>query len=803
MPVIPPRAANPTLQSLPQRLTSLFDMVAPCPQEWFSGNGKAHGTHARRVATSHGGELEPIPCSTFAEVISAWGAAMRLRASMDDVLSVMLAVCISTEQVGDQLFLKVIGDAGCLHRDTPIHDPTDGSTKTVEERWQERKVFHVWSRLPSGQVAVMPAKPPTIFPVEDIYRVTFSSGREVKVTAGHRFWSGDGYISVREVQRALRESGACRLPSISESVLLTQMQDAHRWTQTTEGYQANCSAYSYPCGEQTLEGLSTYQVASLLPGDALAHSRLSLRRDALDAIGTRNHPYQSLSHLSKLDYQGLASTPYGCEASYQTCERTLQRSLACNLLDERPPILTAQTRKAGESWQFSFGSVFEDEYQSGYFALSKYAQTQGILQRSLPWRLPNDLVGKSLASCQWSLESERPACDISVEGMGYTAYTLPKWDDVVKVELCGRDNYFDFHVPYTENYWAEGVFHHNSGKTRFCEGLLVSKSCYPLEHLTGFHSGWKGGSENGQDFSLLSRINRKTLITPEGDVLVSSPQFQQIMSQQRRIFDGTSGADYKNMSEQQRHTGLRTPWIIAGTPALLDADQSRLGDRFLKVYVDAPDDEEKKHILRMVGRSALQAVRLKSEQDNAEKQMSPEMAYAYQLTGGYVDWLKMNTDLLSTIDMSDDHLDRCAVLADFTASMRASQPKENHPTVELPTRLNHQMVRLACCNAVVLNKSEVDSEVMRRIRKVAVDTSRGPNLDIVRVLAKCQYGAEIRVLVNGIHITEDRCRSMMRFLTHIGVVTRYTGPLPGGVKATGPRWMLTGKMKALYNEVQP
>lgn len=454
MPVIPNRAARTTLQSLPQRLAALFSMVEPVPQEWLLSNGKAHGTHARRVATGHGGELEPIPCSTFAEVISAWGAAMRLRASMDDVLSVMLAVCISTEQVGDQLFLKVIGDAG-------------------------------------------------------------------------------------------------------------------------------------------------------------------------------------------------------------------------------------------------------------------------------------------------------------------------------------------------------------SGKTRFCEGLLVSRSCYPLEHLTGFHSGWKGGSENGQDFSLLSRINRKTLVTPEGDVLVSSPQFQQIMSQQRRIFDGTSGASYKNMSEDQRYTGLRTPWIIAGTPALLDADQSRLGDRFLKVYVDAPDEDEKRHILRMVGRSALQAVRLKSEQDNAEKQMSPEMAYAYQLTGGYVDWLKSNTDLLSTIDMSDDHLDRCAILADFTASMRASQPKENHPTVELPTRLNHQMVRLACCNAVVLNKSEVDTEVMRRIRKVAVDTSRGPNLDIVRVLAKCQYGAEVRVLTNGIHITEDRCRSMMRFLTHIGVVTKYTGPLPGGVKATGPRWQLTAKMKALYHEVQP
>lgn len=449
MPIIP----NNKLSTLPKRLQALFGMVEEVPDTWFMGNGKAHGTHPRRASTAHGGELEPIPCTSYAEVVAAWSEAMEWRDAMDDVLCTMLAVAISTEQVGDQLFLKVIGDAG-------------------------------------------------------------------------------------------------------------------------------------------------------------------------------------------------------------------------------------------------------------------------------------------------------------------------------------------------------------SGKTRFCEGLLVSRSCYPLEHLTGFHSGWKGGSENGQDFSLLSRINRKTLITPEGDVLISSPQFQQIMSQQRRIFDGTSGADYKNMSESQRYTGLRTPWIIAGTPALLDADQSRLGDRFIKVYFQEPDDEQKQRILMRVARSALKAVKLKSEEGDAEKQLQPEMAYAYQLTGGYVDWLKSNTALIDQIDMSDDHLFRCTVLAEFAASMRASQPKENHPTVELPTRLTHQMVRLACCKAVVLNKREVDYDVMRRVRKIAVDTSRGPNLDVVRLLIDSKFGAEVRGISNSTHYGEDRCRSLMRFLGHVGVVNKFTGALPKGY-ATGQRYQLTPKMRKLYTEVQP
>lgn len=344
-----------------------------------------------------------------------------------------------------------------------------------------------------------------------------------------------------------------------------------------------------------------------------------------------------------------------------------------------------------------------------------------------------------------------------------------------------------------------------SAKTRFCEGLLVSRGCHLLEHLTGFHSGFKGkGEDSGKDFSLISRVNRKTLVTPEGDVLFSLPNFDQVMAQQRRIFDGSSGATYKNSDEDRRYVGLRTPWIIAGTPAMLDKDQSRLGDRFLRIHIDHPEEDERQHILRVVGFSALRSVRQRSN-GVAEGQVEQLIGTAYRLTGGYVDWLRANSDrLLEAVQADDEALvARCSMLAEWAAVMR-SRPhpdprKEAEVTVEMPTRLTHQLVRLALCLAATLNKTEVDAEVMRIVRKVAVDTGRGRSAELINALAVDGWdGSTAPMLAVRLGKTEPATRRLLGFLAQAGAVEQFRRRVGMGT-ATG--WRLTTKMLETFVEV--
>ena len=352
-----------------------------------------------------------------------------------------------------------------------------------------------------------------------------------------------------------------------------------------------------------------------------------------------------------------------------------------------------------------------------------------------------------------------------------------------------------------------------SGKTTMCEGLLVSQHCHHLEHLTGFHSGWRMADDQTKDCSPIARMNGKTLITPEFDIMRSSPRYAELMGQTRRIFDGKSGATYKNTDKDTLYVGLRTPWIRAGTPAIMDTDQASMGDRFQRFIIADPSSEEEK---RSIMRSALKSERsamMDRANGTAGSIVDRKMQLAHALTGGYVDWLRAHAEeQLPLVDVSQAAEDHCIDLAEMSADLRArpnedKRKREIHNSKELPTRLARQNIRLAACLAVVFNKRSVDADVLRIVRKVALDTAHGHSLNIVKWLMspnpKSHYrtyhdcgGLMIDVLAMWSGMSPERLQNYLMFLRDIGVLDwREVRQSNGG------SWMLTERTRELYTRV--
>lgn len=346
-----------------------------------------------------------------------------------------------------------------------------------------------------------------------------------------------------------------------------------------------------------------------------------------------------------------------------------------------------------------------------------------------------------------------------------------------------------------------------AGKTRIVSSLLVSDHCYPFENLSGMFSGWRSGFGD-DDYSMLARMNGKTLITPEGDVLVNSKNFDETMANLRRIFDGSISQDYKTLKEQRRYDGLRCPIIIAGTHVMMRVmSQPQKGDRFLRIVADKPPASEERAILLNAAGTAWNSVGQTSN-CSPDTQMSPKITKAYQLTGGYLNHLRERaSELIGNVQ--GDVLEPCSDLAQFTSHLRGrpamdrwNRQVDEAARREMPARLVQQYARLARCVAAVTGKREVDHAVMRVVRKVALDTSDEKMLALAKLVhTEGAEGAYANSLARWMGVTDERMHGMVQYLAEIGtVVPAQSGGAPGSDAYA--RWRLSDEMTDVWHALK-
>ena len=312
------------------------------------------------------------------------------------------------------------GPAECLAGETVIHDFLSGQDYTIQELC-EKKIAPMVLTLFGIKQASIPFKKGK----GDLYRVTLKSGHSFLATQKHIVLTSDGWRFVGSLQISERLLGYEPIPrgSNSEYVQRVPLQDALRLSKTVPGYQGSCFACFLPlCDEQPRPEEDSAQEPAPLPAGVLEHIRDDHNMDGRASLSKHNHPRQYAVRLSSLNCAPL-NIDQTLDAEYFEREYRLSRDA------------------------YSFQSLYQ--FYSGWLLLPPVFATT------------NHFSDKR--SCL------SPFVDYTVFG-----------GTVSSVEYVRTDDYYDMTVPNAGHYVANGIIHHNTGKTlAACWKLHLLASKYP------------------------------------------------------------------------------------------------------------------------------------------------------------------------------------------------------------------------------------------------------------------------------------------------------------------------------------
>jgi len=358
-----------------------------------------------------------------------------------------------------------------------------------------------------------------------------------------------------------------------------------------------------------------------------------------------------------------------------------------------------------------------------------------------------------------------------------------------------------------EQLWFKIIGPPSCGKTTLIEGLAINKK-YVLskDTIRGFYSGWK--TPDGKDHSIAALVKGKTLATKDGDTLLKAPDMEGILSEARGLYDRCGRTHYKNDIAHE-YEGHRMTWLLCGTSALREIDDSELGARFLDVVImDEIDEEFEADVAWRVANQESNAMLVESN-GKAESRNPEVLTKAMQLTGGYLGYLRENVEeLMSRTEMPPDILMKITHFAKFIAIMRArpgrKRTTEAEADREFSARLVKQLVRLCRCLVVVMNRSLPDVDVMKTVFKVTKDTSRGQGLEIVkRLYNEDGEGLALNAISVYTNHTDTQTGTMLRFLHRLKVVKKIQvieKTRKAKIRKLN-RWDLTNSTKELYRIV--
>ena len=683
-------------------------------------------------------DLASVPCSSWKALVNQWRKAMQWTEGLERGLLAGLACIFSTEEGEDQIWVRIIGPASCLASDTKLQYCVQDSEGRIINK-----------------------KGGTI---ESLFRRFHGLSQE----SGGPRWTAE---NVQYLIQSVTDEGVVFRNRVTDVVdkgiqpvykLITRTGKTIRATRDHE--------FLTPRGYVPLSTLKRGSVVMINHGKTQPKGQMVPNRNYRKEVKATFHPRARIHTVTT----GGKKYQYACVYRYWTVyEAHMNRMSHEAYLDT----INRDQNATRLLWTIPEGSEIHhiDEDPSN-------DDLNNLV-----------LVDSKNHINEFHSDKAKAALAIIVEE-----------DVVVSVEPDGCSRVYDIQVedPY-RNFVAEGIVVHNCGKSTLCEAFSVAKKyVYPKSTLRGFHSGYDDGS--GENHSPLQAMKNKTLILKDGDTLLTTPNLPQLMAEARDVFDRVSRSSYRT-KQGKDWEGLNITWILCGTNALHKLDSSELGERFITVVImdgidDAMEDQVNLRVADRVIRNLTHGAGVK----RLEK-VDKEMVLAKQMTGGFIEYLRTNSSrLLSELQVSEEATLHCIRCAKFVAYARARESTRQGETTEreFSARLVGQLLKFALCSAAVMGEKDLSVKVQAFIRRTALDSARGTNLEIMKHLFRSgDAGAEASTVANWVGRTAEEVRKALRFMRRIGAVDYFHPAKEGKRMNVNPRWRLSPVLVQLYGEV--
>jgi hypothetical protein len=329
------------------------------------------------------------------------------------------------------------------------------------------------------------------------------------------------------------------------------------------------------------------------------------------------------------------------------------------------------------------------------------------------------------------------------------------------------------------------------GKTKMLSALKGSRRCVFRSNVTpgGLVSGWRG--DGARDPSLIPKLKNKTLVAKDFTEVLAMPQAAQdeVFSTLRGAYDGEVDKSFGN-GVHRRYEDCYFAVLAGVTHAIGGLQNSSLGERFLKYRLPDPSLEQRRAIKEKIGD-------LLGRRDDADRELREVVAR----------FLKRRiADVGELPPVRPDVKEGLYALVDLVAVIRAHVARDPRsgdvayrPEPEAPTRLLSQLLQLARIIAWIDGDDEAGDEAYAAVRRIAMDTARSFQLDVVDAIMRMGGSAVRRDVAVAGRIPSTTLQRRFEDLTMLGVLEQAEEKSKSG--PSGGRPAITYRVSARIAEL--